>query len=633
MGVCFRLSAQLCQGSLGDPLVNISFGSGSNPGPPLSAAAVGYQYVSNDCPADGFYAVRTNTANCFASTWHSVNSDHTGNGNGYFMVINASNQPSDFYVDTIRGLCSATTYEFATWVLNVLKPSSCNGASIKPNITFKIEKIDGALLQQYNTGNIDPSDIAAWLQYGFFFTTPAGVQDIVIRMRNNAPGGCGNDLLLDDITFRPCGPRLTPSFANNSGALVNLCEGVAATVTLNCAVSSGFTSPFYQWQEKLPNATTWIDIPGANATTFVKAFPATAAAGIYEYRLTVVENANRGSAACTIASSALAVRVNPKPGIAVSNSGPVCEGAPVNFMAGGGVQYSWTGPNGFTASGSQVSIINAKLFNSGTYYVEMTSTSGCNRTDSTKLVVNAKPIAVVSADTVRLCQGKGELLTASGGVSYTWFPTAGLSRADLASTFASPADTTNYSVVVTGDGGCKDTANVQVNVIPIPKADAGPDKNLLAGESVMLEGRITGAEYTFLWKPDYFINDPSSLRPTVNPPQDTSYILMVTSLLGCGSYSDSVSVHVFQDIKVPNVFTPNGDGINDRWEIPALVAYHHHTLLVFNRYGQKVFESRNYTIPWDGKYNGRSLPVGTYYYIIDLKDKGAQLSGSIEILR
>ena len=139
--------AQLCQGSLGDPLVNITFGAGFNPGPSLAAAATGYQYVANDCPSDGFYTVRSNTTNCFGNSWHSIQSDHTGDGNGYFMLVNASIQPSAFYVDTVRGLCGNSTYEFAAWIVNVILTSSCNSNSNQPNLSFTIEKTDGTVLE------------------------------------------------------------------------------------------------------------------------------------------------------------------------------------------------------------------------------------------------------------------------------------------------------------------------------------------------------------------------------------------------------------------------------------------------------------------------------------------------------
>src|SRR5689334_5692514 len=96
----FSGKAQLCSGSLGDPIVNITFGAGPNPGAPLSSAATNYLYTATDCPNDGSYTVRNSTANCFSNSWHTLTSDHTGNPNGYFMVVNASYQPSSFYVDT-----------------------------------------------------------------------------------------------------------------------------------------------------------------------------------------------------------------------------------------------------------------------------------------------------------------------------------------------------------------------------------------------------------------------------------------------------------------------------------------------------------------------------------------------------
>ena len=89
---CFTKSqAQLCTGSLGDPIVNITFGSGSGTGTALGAATTSYNFFGNDCPTDGNYTVRANTVNCFSSTWHALTVDHTGNANGYFMLINASN--------------------------------------------------------------------------------------------------------------------------------------------------------------------------------------------------------------------------------------------------------------------------------------------------------------------------------------------------------------------------------------------------------------------------------------------------------------------------------------------------------------------------------------------------------------
>src|SRR5262245_61123915 len=98
--VCFgspNLPVQLCTVSLGDPIVNITFGAGGNPGLPLAAAATGYQFVTNDCPNDGFYTIRNGTSTCFGNSWHTLNADHTGEANGYFMLVNASFTPGAFY--------------------------------------------------------------------------------------------------------------------------------------------------------------------------------------------------------------------------------------------------------------------------------------------------------------------------------------------------------------------------------------------------------------------------------------------------------------------------------------------------------------------------------------------------------
>jgi hypothetical protein len=131
---------QLWSGSLGDPVVDITFGSGGGIGPPLPYGVTNYTYVTKDCPQDGAYTIASSTGGCFNTTWFVLPNDHTPNSvNGYMMLINASYEPSDFYVDTVKGLCASTTYEFAAWPLNLNTPSACSGHSILANLTFSIE--------------------------------------------------------------------------------------------------------------------------------------------------------------------------------------------------------------------------------------------------------------------------------------------------------------------------------------------------------------------------------------------------------------------------------------------------------------------------------------------------------------
>ncbi|MEJ7676523.1 MAG: gliding motility-associated C-terminal domain-containing protein [Segetibacter sp.] len=626
------MHSQLCAGSLGDPIINITFGAGSDPGPVLNTTT-NLQYVSYDCPNDGSYTVRNNTSQCFDNSWHILNSDHTGNANGYFMLINASLQKSEFYIDTVKGLCPGTTYEYAAWIMNVLLPSACAGNGINPNLTFNIEKTDGTILKTYSTGDITTTANPTWKQYGFFFATPADAGDVVVRISNNSVGGCGNDLAIDDITFRPCGAQLTPYIVGVQGDLKELCEGDDADVTLSCNISAGYNNPSYQWQQSTDNGNTYTDIPGANDTTFIKNITANAPLGKYLYRLSVANGTNINLPSCKVASSVLTINVNSKPVVnAVSNS-PVCEGTQIVLTASGGLEYVWTGVNAFSASGASVTINNAKVADSGKYYVSITGAGGCRQTDSTVVEIIPGPVAATGFDSKTICQGDSVSLSSSGGTSYLWSPAADLSSSVIADPVAKPADTTLYIVVIQNETTCKDSATITINVIAKPKADAGPDRNILEGQAIQLIASADGTNNGFNWSPDSDISDIHSLQPIVNPKNDITYFLTVSSNNGCGISNDSVRVHIFKTVIIPNAFSPNGDGINDTWNIKALNSYNDYGLSVFNRYGQIVYTTKNYSKPWDGSFNGKPLPIGTYYYLVDLKQGLPKPNGFVVILR
>ncbi len=627
-----NLNAQLCRGSLGDPIVNITFGAGSNPGSSLIAATTSYQYLLNDCPGDGFYTVRNNTNSCFGNTWHTLSADHTGDPNGYFMLINASYQPSAFYLDTVRGLCGGTTYEFAAWVINVLKPTACSPNPTQPNLTFTLEGTDGTVLQTYNTNTIFSQSSPSWQQFGFFFTTPANVSDIVLRIFNNAPGGCGNDLALDDITFRPCGPQLTAAITGATSSTVAICEGIARSFNFTCSVSAGFNNPSFQWQ--LSNdGNTWTDIPAATTTSFTQNIASNTSVGNYLYRMSATEAGNMNSAQCRIVSNPLTIQVTANPVTTAGSNTPVCEKNILVLSASGGTQYQWSGVNNFTATGSSVSVNNVQLMQAGKYYVEVMTDAGCKVLDSVLAVINPSPEAKTLFAEVNICEGNSVQLESSGGGSYQWVPATGLSSAIISNPLASPAATVEYRVIVSNQFACTDIAKVMVTVVQSPSADAGPDKWIIRGNSVQLTSNAVGQNVSYSWSPDAFINNSQSLQPIVNPPRDTSYVLTVTSSDGCGIDTDTVQVFVYKDVFIPNAFTPNEDGLNDTWNIPALNAYPEFELTVFNREGQIVFQNKRSNRPWDGKYKGNLLPVGVYVYIIDLKVGGEILKGTLALLR
>jgi gliding motility-associated-like protein len=84
---------------------------------------------------------------------------------------------------------------------------------------------------------------------------------------------------------------------------------------------------------------------------------------------------------------------------------------------------------------------------------------------------------------------------------------------------------------------------------------------------------------------------------------------------------------------IPNIFSPNGDGVHDKWVIDYLDSYSGCTVDIFNRYGQRIFHSEGYANPWDGTINGQPVPVGTYYYIVNPKNGRKIMSGYVDVIR
>jgi len=182
------------------------------------------------------------------------------------------------------------------------------------------------------------------------------------------------------------------------------------------------------------------------------------------------------------------------------------------------------------------------------------------------------------------------------------------------------------------DNGCTNFKEKTVAVFAVPTANAGPDRFVLEGGSAVLAGSGSGNGLSYLWTPPTSLSNAAIAQPTVTPADDGTYILTVTSADGCKA-ADEVFVKLLKAPFIPNTFSPNGDGVHDRWEISYLESYPGATVEVFNRYGQAVYKSFGYTTPWDGTYQGKGLPAGTYYYIINPKNGRKQLSGFVDIIR
>jgi gliding motility-associated-like protein len=285
----------------------------------------------------------------------------------------------------------------------------------------------------------------------------------------------------------------------------------------------------------------------------------------------------------------------------------------------------------------------------GKYLVSLTATSdkGCSaKTSNLYAGIHRQPVADFSNNkSSGVCANDPVVFTdnsiADNGTITKWIWEMGDGHpAIIQNTNSSPvthvyAKDGTYAVTlsVTNDFGCEGFTSIPMKVLAIPTVDAGPDRYVLDGTSITLKASATGNGLTYLWSPATYLGNTTVLQPTVNRPfDDILYGLTVTSEDGCKA-SDQVWVKLLRKINIPNVFSPNGDGTNDVWNIRYLSDYPGCTVEIFDRYGKLVFRSIGYNKPWDGTRNGTPVPVGVYYYIIAPENGVERLNGSVTVLR
>lgn len=299
--------------------------------------------------------------------------------------------------------------------------------------------------------------------------------------------------------------------------------------------------------------------------------------------------------------------------------------------------YQWAFGDGENA----ISASPAHLYKkAGNYSVRMIgfTAEGCSDTASANVLVDSIPVinAVTSKSTA--CAGATINFTVqhnSNATTFRWI--FGDSTSSASGSFArifEEAGIYPFALVASSAVGCvSDTAKGVIQIYEQPNVYTGPDLITQPGKPITLMATVNSGNYSLLWSPAVFLSSATVLQPTAAPPTDQLYTLTATGEGGCTA-TDNVLVKVFTGIHIPNAFSPNGDGVNDVWNIRGLRVYQNAKTEVFNRWGQKVFESAGYITPWDGTVKGKPVPVGVYYYIIRINDNGYDtLTGSLTILR
>lgn len=213
------------------------------------------------------------------------------------------------------------------------------------------------------------------------------------------------------------------------------------------------------------------------------------------------------------------------PTLTLTTNAPICEGGTLTLSTStlSGATYSWSGPNGISASGSTFSVVNTSTLFSGNYTVIATTSNVCAQSGTVNAVVNTLPSLTVSSSQNTVCSGTSATLTASGALNYTWQPT----NSNNTNIVITPTSTSNFSLYATDLAGCSNSITFVQSTHPTPTINALSTHSALCnGENAVLS--VTGAN-TYTWLPSNIFS--SSL--TVSPSLTTVYTIEATSLHGC----------------------------------------------------------------------------------------------------
>ncbi|MFB0925012.1 MAG: gliding motility-associated C-terminal domain-containing protein, partial [Vicingaceae bacterium] len=309
------------------------------------------------------------------------------------------------------------------------------------------------------------------------------------------------------------------------------------------------------------------------------------------------------------------VGVNSLPSVIASIDTTICIGDSV-LISATSTQMSYSWDNGL-GTGQQHTVSPPLLTN---YIVSVSDLNNCIGSDTVNIDVLTLPILVTNLDT-NLCTVNSLTLFVSGADTYLW--DNGLGAGDI-HVLLTPMDTI-YRVEGTDINGCVNNDSVVVTVAAL-NVVASNDTSICLGSFVTISA--SGAT-SYTWNNGLGFGS----NQEVSPSESTTYIVTGDDN-GCLG-SDSVIISI-ENIcfEIPNVFTPNGDGKNDVWNIGGLQLYPEIVVKVFNRWGDLVFESdAGYTESWDGTYNGTDSPSATYYYVIDLGGEEEGFMGNVNIIR
>ncbi|MEI6583066.1 MAG: PKD-like domain-containing protein [Chitinophagia bacterium] len=280
----------------------------------------------------------------------------------------------------------------------------------------------------------------------------------------------------------------------------------------------------------------------------------------------------------------------------------------------------------------------------GTYPVQLIvySDKGCVDTLVQLLQsIYPQPKVFVTASDIQLCLGRPiQFFATANGMGFAprkWFWSmsdgGGTSLQNPVWQFQKPGMQSAQVYFVNQKGCTSDTAAVSIPVYEKPKLKLPPTLTINRGDSIRLvPSLVSGNKLYFKWYPATYLNSDTASTPLSTPYDDITYQLQLTGEGYC-MVTDTLHIKVMKMPEIPNAFSPNGDGIYDTWQIKYLQDYPNSSLEIFNRTGRLVYSSKGNGRAWDGTWEGKPVPVATYYYLIQLHNGQPPISGSVTVIR
>jgi len=463
--------------------------------------------------------------------------------------------------------------------------------------------------------------------------------DIIRRV---SPSGVVSNVAGDGVKGFSDGVASTASFYSPYGVAIDPTGNFLYVADLGNNLIRKVTITGYSIDKSLPTGLTFDSTTGIISGS--PSFPSPPET----YTITAYNTGGSSSASVTISITNPSVSFNSIPTI------PVCT---ADFNPGA----TGAGPVSYSSSNTAVAtIVSGKIHITGAGTAVITASDGSSQATQTLTVTPAvTPVIAISPQAADDCQGGGVTFTtsiANGGNNpvYQWQvngQNVGFNNPQFTATNLNSGD--NITCILTSNATCVTSATATSNIatftidppvstsIKITASETGP---ICAGTEITFTAiaRTPDTNPRYQWQVNGL--DAGANQATFTTTSFVDGAIVTCNLTSAGKClinpqvtSNALAISLIPQsqcvITVPNTFTPNGDGINDLWNVSALQAYPGCTISIYNRYGNIIYHSVNYPKPWDGTHNGKKLPVGTYYYIIDLKNGKKPLAGYVSILR